>query len=147
MDKYYTVDDVAQMTGLTSRTIRNYLKDGTLKGKKVGVQWRFTEEDISKLFKEQKIQQEISDAKNQLVYEFLENQNKESEAVCMVWDLPTNDKSRLNEICTKIMNNINEYKDGDIRFSYQYFEDTKLARFIFCGKAEKVLELIALAKN
>ena len=50
--KLYTVADVAELTGLTSRTIRNYLKDGTLQGRKIGVQWRFTEEDINRLFSE-----------------------------------------------------------------------------------------------
>ncbi len=49
-EKFYTVADVASVTGMTSRTIRNYLKDGTLTGTKIGVQWRFTEEDIKKLF-------------------------------------------------------------------------------------------------
>jgi predicted transcriptional regulator len=28
--RLYTVEDVAKMTGLTTRTIRNYLKDGRL---------------------------------------------------------------------------------------------------------------------
>ena len=46
MEKLYTVEDIANMTSTTSRTIRNYLKDGLLKGKKIGGQWRFTEEDI-----------------------------------------------------------------------------------------------------
>ena len=50
--KWYTVADVAALTGLTDRTIRNYLKEGTLHGKKVGVQWRFTQQDIESLFRE-----------------------------------------------------------------------------------------------
>lgn len=49
-EKLYTVEDVAQITGLTLRTIRNYLKDGRLKGRRIGVQWRFTAEDIQALF-------------------------------------------------------------------------------------------------
>ena len=52
-EKLYTVADVAQVTGMTSRTIRNYLKDGTLTGQKIGVQWRFTEDEIKKLFSRQ----------------------------------------------------------------------------------------------
>lgn len=52
-EKLYTVADVASVTGLTSRTIRNYLKDGTLTGAKVGVQWRFTEEEVRRLFMRQ----------------------------------------------------------------------------------------------
>lgn len=52
-EKLYTVADVANVTGLTSRTIRNYLKDGTLTGAKIGVQWRFTEEEVRRLFMKQ----------------------------------------------------------------------------------------------
>ena len=44
-EKLYTAEDVAQITGLTLRTIRNYIKSGRLKGHRVGVQWRFTEAD------------------------------------------------------------------------------------------------------
>lgn len=36
-DKLYTVEDIAKMTSLTSRTIRNYLKNGSLTGKKSAV--------------------------------------------------------------------------------------------------------------
>lgn len=49
-EKLYTAEDVAQITGLTLRTIRNYIKDGRLKGRRIGVQWRFTAADIQALF-------------------------------------------------------------------------------------------------
>lgn len=51
MEKYYTVDDVAEMTGLTSRTIRTYIADGRLTGLRLGKQWRFSEADIAKLYR------------------------------------------------------------------------------------------------
>ena len=46
LEKLYTVDDIAQMTALTTRTIRNYLRNGMLKGRKIGGQWRFTQADV-----------------------------------------------------------------------------------------------------
>ena len=39
-EKYYTISDIAKLTRLTDRTIRNYLANGSLNGKKVGGQWR-----------------------------------------------------------------------------------------------------------
>jgi excisionase family DNA binding protein len=48
--KLYTVEDVAAYANVTSRTIRNYLRDGSLRGRKVGGQWRFTQQDINDLF-------------------------------------------------------------------------------------------------
>ena len=35
-EKLYTVDDIAKLTMLTTRTIRKYLKDGLLTGQKSG---------------------------------------------------------------------------------------------------------------
>lgn len=49
-EKLYTAEDVAQITGLTLRTIRNYIKSGRLKGRRLGVQWRFTAADIQAMF-------------------------------------------------------------------------------------------------
>lgn len=44
--KYYTGKEVAEMLGVTTRTIRNYLKEGKLKGTKFGGRWNFTQADI-----------------------------------------------------------------------------------------------------
>ncbi len=147
MDKLYTVDDVAMMTELTSRTIRNYLKDGILKGKKVGVQWRFTEEDIKALFKDKGVEREISDNKNKLVLEFLDEKDKGAKSICSVIDYPGQDQNQIEQICEKIICTINNYSESDrIEFSYQYFQDEKLARFIIIGSPNLVLELITIIK-
>jgi len=50
MDKYYTLNDLALMTGLTTRTLRNYLKMGILKGERIDGIWNFTEEEIAEFF-------------------------------------------------------------------------------------------------
>lgn len=55
-EKMYTVSDIARITKLTERTIRNYLASGTLKGHRVGGQWRFTKEDINALFLDSKFE-------------------------------------------------------------------------------------------
>ena len=53
-EKFYSIADIAKLTKLTDRTIRNYLSNGTLKGHKVGGQWRFTKDDIKALFSNDK---------------------------------------------------------------------------------------------
>ena len=45
-EKLFTINDVAALTSLTTRTIRNHLKDGSINGLKVGGQWRFRMSDI-----------------------------------------------------------------------------------------------------
>ena len=48
MSEFYTIEDLAAFTGLTDRTLRSYLKDGRLTGKKEDGAWRFTPEDLGR---------------------------------------------------------------------------------------------------
>jgi len=42
----YTVEQVAQRLGLHVRTVRNYVRDGRLKGVRIGKQYRIAREDL-----------------------------------------------------------------------------------------------------
>ena len=42
----YTLQEAAQLFGVTERTMRNYLKDKRITGQKIGGIWYFTEETL-----------------------------------------------------------------------------------------------------
>lgn len=44
---YFTVEEVAQLTGYHIHTIQARLRDGTLKGKKLGGTWRIYREALT----------------------------------------------------------------------------------------------------
>ena len=46
----YSVDDLHELLGLSKMTLRAYLRDGKLKGRKLGVQWFVTEEAVRAYF-------------------------------------------------------------------------------------------------
>lgn len=71
-EKLYSVEDIAQMLSVTDRTVRNYLKEGLLSGRKVGGQWRFCEEDIKNLMSEDAVKQRIRQAAGRDVADFLD---------------------------------------------------------------------------
>lgn len=48
----YSVDDLHELLGMSKMTIRAYLREGRLRGKKLGVQWYVTEEAIRDYFEE-----------------------------------------------------------------------------------------------
>ncbi|MEX0661629.1 MAG: helix-turn-helix domain-containing protein [Balneolaceae bacterium] len=48
----YSVDDLHEMLGMSKMSIRAYLRDGKIKGKKLGVHWYVTEEAIRNYFEE-----------------------------------------------------------------------------------------------
>ena len=46
----YSVDDLHEMLGVSKLTLRTYLRDGKLKGRKFGVSWYVTETAIREYF-------------------------------------------------------------------------------------------------
>tara|TARA_R100001143_G_scaffold63560_1_gene71897 strand:- start:1749 stop:2168 length:420 start_codon:yes stop_codon:yes gene_type:complete len=48
----YSVDDLHEQLGISKMTIRAYLREGKLKGRKLGVQWYVTEDAIRDYFNE-----------------------------------------------------------------------------------------------
>lgn len=46
----YSVDDLHEQLGISKMTIRAYLRDGKLKGRKFGVSWFVTEEALKEYF-------------------------------------------------------------------------------------------------
>lgn len=48
----YSVDDLHELLGLSKLTIRKYLREGKLRGRKLGVQWFVTEQALHEYFNE-----------------------------------------------------------------------------------------------
>lgn len=113
--KLYTVEDVARMTGLTSRTIRNYLKDGKLKGKKIGVQWRFTEEDINELFEDKDFYDSVEVTKNQIVIDFINNEEVNEISICAIIDYPCKDVAIMEDLYKKVSQVVNVYIKKELK--------------------------------
>lgn len=150
-EKFYTVADVARVTGLTSRTIRNYLKDGELHGVKVGVQWRFTEEDVRHLFQETDGREDLSGISGNRIEEFLGTdysntsafEDKKEEALlsqCVILDYfePTEEKSKsrrekLSKAC--------EAQKDKVGFSYEERKDGIL-RVVLTGEPKIITKIL-----
>lgn len=48
----YSVDDLHEQLGLSKMTIRTYLREGKIRGRKLGVKWYVTEEALREYFGE-----------------------------------------------------------------------------------------------
>lgn len=139
-EKLYTVADVAEVTGMTSRTIRNYLKDGTLTGQKIGVQWRFTEDEIRKLFFRQT---PGSSTPTQIVRGFMGQQEREQASFCALLDFPGMEEQSGLTLFRKLQ----EQRDERIEaLSYEYHEQGHLFRIAAAGQPSAVMELLEQIK-
>lgn len=143
-EKLYTVDDIATMTLLTTRTIRTYLKDGLLTGRKVGGQWRFTRKDIERLFENSTAMKDITDTHLQEVTDFMDGVNTDLNGeiqICSVADYYT-DRDTAARL-TEAFSNIISGSQGSNRFYYDYHEDQKKARYTFLGNPKYVCAAMA----
>jgi excisionase family DNA binding protein len=44
--KLYTIEEISEILKVTTRTVYNYIKSGSLKALKMGKYWRVTEADL-----------------------------------------------------------------------------------------------------
>ena len=82
IDNYYTIAHIVQFTGLTDRTIRNYISSGILVGEKANGVWQFTSEQVETFIHHPAVRPSIIAKKNALIYDFLLNTQKKNHNYC-----------------------------------------------------------------
>jgi excisionase family DNA binding protein len=149
LEKLYTVEDIAKMTSLTSRTIRNYLKDGSLQGQKIGGQWRFTMKNIKQMFSSGNIITDIANNKKQQVLDFIDGVNTDIQGetqVCAIVDYYCENQKAGHQIYEKLVTVINNRENNSpmAKFDYEFIEKENKARFTLFGDPDYIIKTLQL---
>lgn len=152
LEKLYTVEDVAKYTNLTSRTIRNYLKDGTLRGKKIGGQWRFTMEDIKQLQSDSGAVKEMINANDQNLIDFVNGTNTDITGelqICTVADYYCANVESASQLSQNFTDMIAQKPDDGSYYKYSFHYDTseEKARYIFFGAPAFTIESMRILQS
>lgn len=142
MCETYSIEDLATFTGLTDRTLRSYLKEGRLTGRKEDSAWRFTPEDLEKLFQDEGARQAVRANRNAIVYDFMLNGGRE-DACCAVRDIPV-ERDGEEALRVRLLERVNR-EGGAVRFAYGYGEDRRgqgSARVILAGPTAAVQKIL-----
>ena len=140
MENFYTINEVATMTGLTTRTIRNYLKSGLISGEKINGIWMFSSEDFNAMLNNPAIKPSIQAKNNSVVYDFIADDRKKVNKICTILDLYVED-NEAEEISQFFCNTINSYADiGDLSFKFE--KHGRNVRVILSGADEVVMEIM-----
>ena len=134
---YYLIKHLTLFTGLTDRTIRNYLSMGILQGEKINGLWHFTPEQVEEFIRHPAVRPSIQAKHHGLVYDFLLESKKRISEICVILDLPSSDKKTIAEFFCYHINN------GDyhhIQFSFDGIES--MSRVILKGDPQEVMELV-----
>lgn len=136
MEKTYTIQDIAGMTGLNERTIRSYLADGQLQGEKVDGAWRFTAEQFGSFLAQDMVRSSVQAKANAVVYDFLITDRRKESAACLILDQPVAEDREpgLREALTEQVNRL------ELRWAYRYRDG--MARSILSGPPAALGELL-----
>ena len=137
MDRNYTLDDIAMMTGFSTRTLRNYLNQGILKGEKTDGKWQFTAEEIDRFFAEPFVKEGLRIKRNAIVFDFLADRSKQAKSACVILDIPVSMKESktLSEFFCKQMETA-----SDAVFTFDWNNGS--ARVILSGAEESVANIM-----
>ncbi len=141
-EKLYSMNELAEFTGLTTRTLRNYLKLGLLNGEKQDGIWKFSPKDIQAFFDDKNVSPSIKAKQNAVVFDFLLDDKKTKNEICMILDLNIPGESDAynkvsNFFCEQIKT---EQELANFRFSLLIKEGN--LRIILKGNEEQIFDIM-----
>lgn len=98
MKEFFTINDVAVMTGFTTRSLRMFIQQGFLEGEKVDGKWSFTAEQFNAFISNPNIKEGIRIKNNAVIYDFLATFEKPENQACVILDLNIFSADELEEI-------------------------------------------------
>jgi len=146
MQKTYSISDVAKMSGLSTRTIRNYIKTGILNGEKVSGIWQFTSQDFCEFISNSSVKPSIQAHRNGIVYDFMRDDKKETQKICIILDDILDEacsQKTIEQIC-QMINSYDEMKE-DIRFNLEKHNDN--TRILISGNLNTIYDFLKKYQN
>ena len=137
MNGKYNLNDLALMTGFTTRTLRNYLNQGLLHGEKENGMWQFPAEEIDRFFREPFVKEGLRIKRSGIVFDFMADRRKKEERFCMILDIPASVK-KGNEISEFFCDRMKEVSDARFNFGW----DGGICRVILSGAADSVAQIM-----
>ena len=137
MERKYSLNDLALMTGLTTRTLRNYLAQGLLHGEKTDGVWQFTDAELERFFCDPFVKEGLRIKRSSVVFDFLADRNKEKARSCIILDIPASRKEgdKISDFfCGKMRD------AADVCFYYDW--DNGFCRVILSGAADSVANIM-----
>lgn len=154
-NKFYTVDQISEMLNIHPKTVRKYVREGKLRGTKVGKQWRITGHDLS-LFVEGEGSialdnfHEPTNSISEIHAGSTENSHKVT--VSTVIDILVHSKDEVDRISNTVLAVMNS-KDpqyGKSTINIQYIEKSHKLRIMLWGTIhfiEALLSCISVLVN
>lgn len=135
--EFYTINDLAVISGFTTRSLRNFISMGHLTGEKIDGIWQFRAEQIEAFLSNPNVAPGIKSKVNAVVYDFIADTEKKTNKICSILDFVMDDEeaAEISEYFCAAMNNC---KDAAFKFQ----KHGKNVRIIISGPEDFVKDSI-----
>ena len=142
-NKFYTVDQIAEILGMHHKTIRKFITEGKLRANKVGKQWRISGHDLSLFMEDNNVNIKNNNKLESEKIEFstgdVDSNNKTSKinvsTVIDINEVDIDEHKRISNMLLALMNS----KDSKIRNStinIKYYKNNKNLKVMLWGDIE-----------
>ena len=156
-EKFYTIDQIAEILGMHHKTIRKFITEGKLRANKVGKQWRISGNDLSLFMEDNNVNIKNNNKLESEKIEFstgdVDSNNKTSKinvsTVIDINEVDIDEHKRISNMLLALMNS----KDSKIRNStinIKYYKNNKNLKVMLWGDIEftnAMLDFISTITN
>ena len=138
MKDTFTINELAMMTSLSTRTLRNYLATGFLNGDKVNGAWQFSPEQVQAFMENKAVRPAMLAKKNAIVFDFMGSKPDKQDKICTILDLTVQGAVDASVFfCQKI-----SALEPELEFHFASNPLGKGVRLILSGSPKDVLGLL-----
>lgn len=148
-EKFYTIDQIAEILGMHHKTIRKFITEGKLRANKVGKQWRISGHDLSLFMENNNVSiRKKSEVENEAI-EFSTSENNRNQSldkvkvstVVDVNEVDEDDCRRISNTLLAVMNS----KDSSMSKStinMQYYKKDRNLKVMLWGDIEFTKDML-----
>ena len=129
---YLTIEDVASWTGLTTRSVRNYIRDGFLQGDKSSGKWQFSFDQYIAFTEHPNVAAAIATKKKSYINDFIESEPSDYNRICIILDVIDHIRETLS-FFVHYIEDLDIYTDDTILFTMGPLKKTEGSRIILKG--------------
>ena len=149
-DRFYTIEQIADLLGMHHKTIRKFINEGKLGANKVGKQWRISGHDLSIFMEKNNFSVDSEKKKDEQSIDFtigedLEKQNINVSTVVDIGEISEDEYMRISNTLIAITN-CKDSSLGKASINVKYYPKDKKLRTLLWGSVEFIQEVLSSIK-
>ena len=148
-EKFYTIDQIAEILGMHHKTIRKFITEGKLRANKVGKQWRISGHDLSLFMEDNNVNIKNNNKLESEKIEFsngdIDSNNRTSKinvsTVIDINEVDIDEHRRISNTLLALMNTKNS-KMSNSTINIKYYKNDKNLKVMLWGDMEFIKEML-----